>query len=112
MATIGALINEARVILQDEADLPYRYSDAELLTNYNLAMKSAKRLRPDLWLGSYGTPYADATSTVATFPLPPEYEGTITNYVVARSEFRDDEFAIDNRAATFMAVFEQQLVGP
>lgn len=47
--TIADIINEVRVLLQDQ-EPEYRYPDADLITGFNKAVMESKRLRPDMWV--------------------------------------------------------------
>lgn len=108
MATIQDVIDEARVILQDAAKV--RYTDAQLTKICNYALFTANRLRPDLFFSSIGT--AQTALTVGnTFPLPPQYEPVVSNYVASRAEMRDDEYSVDGRAATLLSEFKAALLG-
>lgn len=108
MATMQDVIDEARVILKDAAKV--RYTDASLLKIANYALFEAYRVRPDLRFASIGTnPTAAAIGD--TFPLTPQYEPLVSNYVAARAELRDDEYSVDGRAAALLALFKTGLMG-
>lgn len=107
MSTLQAIINEARVLLND--DDATRYSDARLLSYANQALAEARRVRPDLFLGMFG---AGALTYVAgdSSPLPIEYEPYIQDYIVGRSNSRDDEYTLDGRATAFIVRFKSGLL--
>jgi hypothetical protein len=107
MATMQAIIDRARVLLQDASKV--RYTDPECLGALNDGIKMAKRLRPDLFFGQYGTPYADL-ALGGTFPLPPEYEPAAIKALVFWSDAREDEYANEGRGAAFLAMFEKDLL--
>lgn len=114
---VSDLLDRVRQVLQDQDQDNYRYPTVDLVGYLNDAVLEARRLRPDLFLGSYlkALPQAptDAStdwSTVA-FPLPDQYFVAAYNYVAGRAEFRDDEFAVDNRAMTLMGQFTTMLMG-
>ena len=46
--TVQDYVSAARVLLQDTV-APYRYSDADMIAELNLAILEAKRVRPDLF---------------------------------------------------------------
>lgn len=106
MATFQNIVDRARIDLQDAAKT--RYTDAEMLQYAIDGVLEARRLRPDLFFGGYGT---TTTSYVLadTFPLPPQYEMLFLHYIVFRSETRDDEYAVDGRAVAMLARFEKEL---
>lgn len=107
MATFTNLTDSARVLLNDVDKV--RYSDVQLLEYANEAMAEVKRIRPDLFLGQYST----ALPTYAgsqTVPVSAEYHQYIKDFVVSRAEFRDDEFTVDGRAATFLQKFRNGML--
>tara|TARA_Y100001938_G_scaffold127867_1_gene181129 strand:- start:184 stop:513 length:330 start_codon:yes stop_codon:yes gene_type:complete len=107
MTTFATIISEARTFLQDTDT--NRYSDADLLVYANEAIAEAKRIRPDFFYGTYST----ALSTYATsdtVPLPIEYQSYLKDYIMARAEFRDDEYSVDGRIGSLMARFKGGLI--
>lgn len=108
MATIQDVVDEARVTLQDAAKT--RYSDAQLLRNANAALAEALRLRPDLFFSSLSAPLA-TYALVDTFPLPAQYLDPVQTFVAGRAELRDDEYAVDGRAAALVSMYKSSLVG-
>lgn len=115
--TIGGLLTEARVMLQDTvSDNPaYRYSTDELLEAFNGALTEARAKRPDLFLGTLGLrdalPLYTSSDTDEDFPLPEWVYPTVLNYVVGRTMLRDDTYANDSRAVVLMNRFVNQLLG-
>ena len=103
MATMQALIDRARTLLQDASKK--RYTDDQCLGALNDAIKMARRIRPDLWFGRYGTPLVDLALT-GTFPLPPEYEPAAIKCLIFWQEARDDEYTTESRGGAFLATFE------
>lgn len=107
MATLQTIVDDARVLLNDADKL--RYSDALLLKNANEAIAYAKRLRPDLFLGTFKTTLSSYALTDVS-PMPPEYEFALKDYVVARCNAIDDEYSIDGRAGAFNQNFKTVLM--
>lgn len=107
MATMQALIDRARVLLTDKNK--NRFTDDQCLGSLNDAIKMSKRVRPDLWFGTYGTPFADL-ALGGTFPLPPEYEPAAIKCLVFWCDARESEYTDDGRAAAFLAMFEKYLM--
>ena len=109
--TIGDCIGEARVLLQDNYT-PYRYSDDELIDAFNNALYEIKRLRPDAYLGGYGTDLTIYTTadTATEVPFPAIFFQPTVLYITGYAELRDDEFTIDQRAAILLRSFAGQLV--
>lgn len=108
MATLQDVIDEARVILQDSAKT--RYTDADLTKICNYAIFEAYRIRPDLNFANIGSA-PSALLIGGTFPLPPQYEPVVSNYIAGRAEIRDDEYSVDGRAAALIGMFKASLVG-
>lgn len=106
MATFQQIINSARVDLQDSEAV--RYTNAELLEYANDGVQEAFRIRPDFRLGSFTAP-DQIYNLNDQVPLPSTYVMLLKQYVVARAEFRDDEYTLDGRAAVFLGRFEQRL---
>jgi hypothetical protein len=112
--TISDCIGRARALLQDTLENAHRYSDADLLAYFNDALYELKRIRPDAWIGQYGedlTLYASSDLTTEV-PFPSTYFAPVVYYIVGMAELRDDEFAVDGRAATLLSTFERQLALP
>lgn len=108
MATFQQIIDNAQVFLNDTAGT--RYTDSQLLGYANEALKEIRRVRPDLFFGSY-------TTTLSTYglsdtvPIGDEYLPYMTDYMIFRSEVRDDEYALDGRAAALFSRFRNGLIG-
>lgn len=106
MATFQNIIDRARIDLND-ADKT-RYTDSQLLVYANDAVQEMLRYRPDFKLGSYTT--AVPTYTLSeTVPIPDRYVMLLQHYIVFRAEMRDDEYAVEGRAAAFLGRFEKEL---
>lgn len=106
--TVGDFIVEARRILQDE-EAPYRYPDADMIGALNIAILEARRLRPDLFLGSFASlpSYSASTDVVGIDPM---YRPTFLYYLIGMVELRDSEDTKDNRASVLLNKFLGQLV--
>lgn len=107
MSTLQSIINDARVLLNDSEK--NRYADSLLLTYANEALGEAKRIRPDLFIGTFKTALTGFV-LADNSPLPLEYEAYIKDYVVARANSQDDEYSIDGRASAFMQRFKTGLM--
>jgi hypothetical protein len=104
--TIGNLIAEARTLLQDKnPSIGLRYTDAEMLEAFNSGVREARAKRPDLFL-TLGLRVALPTyGLVDPFPLDPAYSPVFVNYLVGRTELREDPFSEDSRAVTMLNKF-------
>lgn len=110
--TVGQVVDAARVLVQDVAQ-PYRYDTRTLAGYVSEAMAEARRARPDLFLGTLRSPlpiYTEADVLVA-IPLPDSYFSQVVNYVVGRTDLREDAFAQDGRAITLIQAFGVSLTG-
>lgn len=114
--TVADLLNRVRVVLQDQDQDGYRYPTADLVGYLNDSVLEAKRLRPDLFVGRYRVDPPQVSDiltdyTVVKFPLPDSCFAACVAYVAGNAEMRDDEFAVDNRASSFVASFTQKMMG-
>ena len=105
--TMQQIVDLARVPLNDARKV--RYSDASLLGYANSAVHRAYEIRPDLAIGSYGTPFA-ALVLGGTFPLPDRYAQTLADYVGGRAETKDEDAASGGRAELLLKLFERELL--
>ncbi len=115
--TLGTLIAEARVLLQDVSPTSggvLRYSDDELMQCINAAMIETRAKRPDLFLPlglRVPVPYYNAeTDQAVAFPLDTSVYNAFVYYIVGRSEMREDTFADNSRAAVLMTKFQSELM--
>ncbi|TXH19348.1 MAG: hypothetical protein E6R03_00650 [Hyphomicrobiaceae bacterium] len=107
--TVADYVREARTLLQDTVQT-YRYSDDELISALNLAVMTARRLRPDLFIGVTTLPYFTAVDTT-TFTMDPMYRRPFVYFMVGHAQLRDEEDTQDPRAAAFIGMFTQQMMG-
>jgi hypothetical protein len=99
MSTMQQIVDDARVFLNDAAK--DRYTDAQLLGYGNEFIYEARRVRPDLFFGSYGTALT-ALVLADACTLPIEYEQYIKDYVAGRAYMRDEEASADQRAVALI----------
>lgn len=116
--TIADAITQARQIVQDTRETSYRHSDEKLIGYFNSAIADARKLRPDLFLGTSTAslwdtiPFfevSDITDETA-FPLDAQYFTAVVDYVAGYVGMEDDEYSVDGRAAALMNRFAQKLV--
>jgi hypothetical protein len=113
MATFQTVINDSRVLLNDEVSAlnpDIRYTEAQLLGYAKSALIEARRVRPDLFLSNLTTSFSSYT-TASTVPIPDEYLIALVDYVVHRAELRDDEFTVDGRSSVLLQKFKSSLLG-
>jgi len=111
LETVANYVNEARVLLQDIVP-PYRYSDAELVSNLNLGIMTARRNRPDLFLSVSTIPQfiVSDVANLTLFNMDPQYRVAFLFFMVGFAQLRDEEDTQDTRAAAFIGKFTQQLM--
>lgn len=112
MSTFQQVLNDARVLLNDvifdDTTMP-RYTDVQLMVYARQAVVETRRVRPDLFLSNLTTDFPAFTPT-NDIPIPEQYVVPLVDYVVARAEMRDDEFAVDGRATALLKKFKAGLV--
>ena len=104
--TVQSVLDLARGDLNDDDKI--RYSDADLLKNFNDAVALAYSLRPDLRFGNYPTAYTDLAAT-ADCPLAIEYRQALASYIVWGAQSSDDAFVLDERAQKSLREFRSGL---
>lgn len=110
--TVGEVLGQVRVLLQDKDPDAYRYSNDDLIQSLNEGLLEARRIRPDLYRGrlnlvpQYTT--ADLTKPIAFEAM---YRPALVNYVAGRIQLQDDEATNDARASIFMQNFTTKLLG-
>lgn len=110
--TVGQVVDAARAMVQDVVP-PYRYETNDLAGYVSEALSEARRVRPDLFLDTLRDPlpvYTEADTAVA-IPMPDSYFSQVVNYVVGRTDLREDAFAQDGRAITLIQAFGVSLMG-
>ena len=108
--TVTGLIAQARVLLLDTI-VPYRYSDAELLEALNTSLLEARRLRPDLFIGTVdGTTIPEYVTVDATaIAIDIMFLNAILYFVVGHAQLRDEEETTDSRVSAFFKSFRAKL---
>lgn len=111
--SVDDALTDARVILNDSAG--DRYTDAQLVSDFNSAISMTKMLRPDAFKLGEVLPevvVADLQQEPATdFPLPEIFYQSFIYFLAGTAELRDDEFAVDGRAMTLLAAYRRNLTG-
>lgn len=104
---VSDYVAQARVLLQDTVNSPYRYTDSDLVAELNNSFAEAKLLRPDLFLTLALPAFTTNDGTAVTFD--PMYRVGLVYYMVGKMQMRDDEEVQDQRAAAFLSLFTQKL---
>lgn len=113
---VSDLLARVRQVLQDQDQDNYRYPTSDMVGYLNDATLECKRLRPDLFIGAYQLEVPVVSETPVDYstipmPVPDSCFTACVDYVAGRTELRDDEFAVDGRAMTFVQSFSQKLMG-
>lgn len=108
MTTLQAVLDLARIELND--DDKSRWTDPVLLGYANSAIRQAFKVRPDLRLGSYATPFTDL-AVGGTFPIPDDYKRAVADYIIGRAQSVENDEAEVGRSALFMGAFDKQMIG-
>lgn len=112
--TVSDYLSSARTLLQDLV-IPYRYSDADLVADLNMAISEIVTMRPDLYMrelrnSTVPTAYSSGSpSTPVSVDL--RYRVAVLDYIVGHAQLRDDEETSDKRAAALLALFQAKLRG-
>ncbi len=109
--TVGDYIKEARILLQDQLEEPYRYPDDDIAGYIAQAFLECRRIRPDIVSDYFDGGYPEFTGadTAEPVPLDYQYRKAFLYYVVGSCQLRDDENNEDQRAAIFLNKFVSQL---
>lgn len=109
--TIGRMLLDARAILNDVVPITgkTRYSDEDLIQAFNSALFEVRAKRPDAFLGvglRVGVPqFVMPDDQAEVFPLDQTFYPLCVNYIVGKSELREDEFAAEGRAVALLNKF-------
>jgi len=109
--TIGRMLSDARAILNDVVPITgsVRYSDTDLIQAFNSALSEVRAKRPDAFLATglrVSVPqYVMPDDQTQHFPLDLIFYPLCINYIVGRSELREDEFAAEGRAVAMLNKF-------
>ena len=110
--SIDDLLGEARSILLDR-DATFRYSDADLVASLNMALDTLYTQRPDAFIALFATGVPHYTTadlglgTPTDFPVDGIFYPACVMFVVGWADLRDEEYASDGRAATFLSTSKQ-----
>jgi hypothetical protein len=109
--TVQDYLDRARALLLDTVE-PYRYSTVDLVQNLNQGILEARRLRPELFLGSLDASLPEFTDAVltASVPIDPMYRVSFVYYICGHAQLRDEENTQDTRAAAFLNKFTSQML--
>lgn len=72
------------------------YTEAERIGFVTDAVQAIKNMRPDLFIGQFGTSIGTLTAT-SVLPLDDQFFRPIVDYVIARCETKDEEHVVNGR---------------
>lgn len=109
--TVGSIITEARLLLQDVSGV--RWPDAAIYQHLNMGLLESRLIRPDLWRATPDTiPQYTVADVAATLDFELQYRPALVFYVVGLCQLEDDEGTADARAAALLNTFTKKLTGP
>lgn len=107
MATFQEQITGVREILNDIDAI--RWSDNDLMRYGNECVREIRRVRPDLFLGTYSQNIPTYVIT-DEFPVGIEYLKYLDDYIIYRAHLREEEYVDDQRAMAFLTTFRAGLL--
>lgn len=115
LETITDYITDGRTLLQDVIS-PYRYDDASLVTAMNVTLLEGRRLRPDLFIYRRCKPNERGVQSFqlndgTELEMEEQFRLAFLHGMCAHALERDQEDIQDERAATFMKIFNNILTG-
>jgi len=106
--TVTDYVAQARALLQDTMS-PVRYPDSDIIDALNLSLLEARRLRPDLFLGtSPGTLSVTSiggTNAVPMSTIDEQYRVPLLYFVVGHTLERDEEDGSEMRSQRYKMQF-------
>jgi hypothetical protein len=107
MPTFAEQITGVREILNDVDAV--RWTDTDLMRYSNEFMRETRRIRPDLYLGTYGQNFP-TYDIEDEFPLDITLLKYLDDYVIHRAHVREEEYVDDKRAMLFFETFRAGLM--
>lgn len=92
--TVNDVLTSADGTLADVARV--RYTEAERIGFVVDALNTILNVRPDIFLGRFGTPFGTLTGA-STLPLDEMYFRPLVDFVIARCETKDEEHVVSGR---------------
>ncbi len=108
LETVADYLRETRILLQDFVE-PYRYPDAALLRVLNMGLQEVRRLRPDLLRRYLRTSLPVYATPEQQVDLEEQYRLPLVWFMTGYAQLQDDEDVQDQRAAGFVAMFQNTL---
>lgn len=106
--TVGDVVTQVRVLLQDTDAAAYRFDNASIYQALNEGLLESQRIRPDFFRG--GTvPQYDVSNAASTINYPAEFKPALVDYTCGRVQLRDAEETTDQRAGVLITSFRRLL---
>jgi len=112
LQTVGEVITQVRILVQDTDAAGYRYSEASIYQALNEGLLETKRMRPDFFRGLTSTPQYSTIDSASVIDYPDAYVPALVDYTCGRVQLRDDEATTDQRAGVFITSFRRLLGAP
>lgn len=104
--TMQQVVDMGRIPLND--DNKSRITDAVALTFARNAILMLLQRRPDLFYGRFlALPTIATLALTDTFPVDDTIAPAVADFITARSETRNDEAIVEQRAALFFSLFKE-----
>lgn len=110
--TVGEVIAQVRVLLEDTDTALQRYSDDVLIQQLNAGLLDSRRIRPDLFRSTLDdVPQYTVNDIVAGTELAYEqmFVPTLVYYVTGLAQLSDSEEDTDQRATVLIGAFDKKL---
>jgi len=109
--TVGDIVSEARILLQDTEAGNFRWSDTDLYNALNEGLLTSGLRRPDFYRDVPIPQYA-TTDVNLTINYPDMYKPALINFVIGRIMMQDDEATNFQVATVFVNALTQNLTMP
>lgn len=108
--TVSGLVAQARVLVQDTVDAPYRYSDPDALAGLNLGLLEMRRLRFDAFLDTRASTPQYSAVDATQIAVDEMFLPALLYYTAGHMELQNSEEADSARASAFKTKFTEMLV--
>lgn len=111
LSTVADYVSEARRLLQDK-NVPYRYSDNDIVTALNLAIGEASRIRAEMFQEYFedDLPSYYAVDPEEVVDIPPAFRMAFLYFIVGHNQLADQEDTTDARSTVLLNKFIAQLM--
>ena len=109
--TCQDVIDLARESLNDDGDdAERRWPDARCMKFLQDGLDAILEIRPDLFIGQFGTFKSFDLVIGADFPLEGRYRRVVADYIIMRCEMGDEESVVSQRVKLAYDFFASRLV--